>query len=90
MRLTALSLRLAAAAAFLAAAPLMAADPVRAPAGDSASNESGGAPQATAPASAPKAKEEHRICRFDPASGSHLRGKKICLTPRQWRDRAGE
>jgi hypothetical protein len=89
MNLSAVSLRLIGAAALLSAAPLAAADPVLAPADASASNESGGSPQAggAAAAATPKAKEEKKICRFDTASGSHLRGKKICLTSKQWRDR---
>ena len=90
MRLLPLSLRLAGAAALLAAGPLAAADPVRAPADASASNESGGAPQAAAPAAKSEAKAERRICRFAGATGSNLRGKKICLTARQWRDRQSD
>jgi hypothetical protein len=89
MRFFALSLRLAGAAALLAAAPIAAADPVRAPADASASNESGGAPQVGTPATT-NAKAERRICRFDGATGSNLRGKKICLTARQWRERQSD
>jgi long-subunit fatty acid transport protein len=92
MRLSALSLRLAGAAVLFAATaaaatPAAATDPVRAPSGNSATTDTGGSPEATPAAPRAAAKEEHKICRFDAASGSNLRGKKICLTAAQWRDR---
>jgi hypothetical protein len=84
MRSTALSLRLAGAALLiLAAAPVMAAD-TAAPA-DSNVTASAGGSTATPAAPVAEPKEEKKICRFDTASGSHLRGTKICLTRAQWR-----
>ena len=81
------SLRLSAAAIFLAAAaPALAAEPSRAPS-DSVAADTGGVPAAAAPAEARPAKEERKICRFDSATGSNVRGKKICLTAKQWRAR---
>jgi hypothetical protein len=80
------SLRLGAAAILLAAAaPAFAAEPSRAPA-DGVAADTGGAP-APATTEARPAKEERKICRFDSATGSNVRGKKICLTARQWRAR---
>ncbi len=84
MRSTALSLRLAGAALLiLAAAPAAAAD--TAPAQSNSAADAGGAPAAAAPAEQPKA--EKKICRFDTASGSHLRGTRICMTRAEWRAR---
>ena len=80
------SLRLGAAIILLAAAaPAFAAETSRAPA-DSVATDTGGAP-APAATEANPAKEERKFCRFDSATGSNLRGKKICLTARQWRAR---
>ncbi len=38
---------------------------------------------ATAPA-APANPEERKICRKQIETGSHIKGKKICFTARQW------
>ena len=80
------SLRLSAAAILLAAAvpAFAAAETSRAPS-DSVATDTGGAPAPAAEAR--PAKEERKICRFDSATGSNLRGKKICLTAKQWRAR---
>src|SRR5690349_17462282 len=83
MRSSASSLRLAGAAILLFAtvAPAVAADTTeRAP---SAATADTGA----APAAKPAKKEERKICRAEGNTGSNL-PKKICLTAREWRDRA--
>jgi hypothetical protein len=85
MRSTAISLRLAGAALLiLAAAPVAAAD-TAAPA-NSTTADAGGAPATTA-APAEKPKKVKKICRSDNATGSHVRGTKICMTREEWRSR---
>ena len=87
MRSTALSLRLAGAALLiLASSPAIAAD-AAAPANSTVA-DAGGAPATTATAPAEKPKKEKRICRSDNATGSNLRGTKICMTRAEWRARA--
>jgi hypothetical protein len=89
MLTSAFTLRLGAAALlFAVAAPVVAADPVRAPADNAATDTGGAAAAAPAAPAATPVKEERRICRFDGATGSNLRGKKICLTAREWRARS--
>jgi hypothetical protein len=89
MLTSAFTLRLGAAALLFAAAPAVANGVDRAPA-DSASTEAGGAvvdAQVAPAAKKEKKAEERKLCRFDGATGSNLRGKKICLTAKQWRAR---
>jgi hypothetical protein len=86
MRSTAFSLRLAGAALLiLAAAPVAAAD--TAVSADSNVTAAAGGSTATPATPAAEPKKEKKICRFDTASGSHLRGTKICMTRAEWRAR---
>ena len=86
MRSSASALRLAGAAILLlaSAAPALAGDTGRAPSDNIAADA--GAVPAAKPAAKP-AKEEKKICRSDSSTGTNL-GKKICLTAREWRERA--
>lgn len=86
MRSTAYSLRLAGAAVllFASAAPVLAADTTeRSPSDAAATADSGAAKPAAKPA-----KGDRKICRAEGNTGSNLPSKKICLTAREWKERA--